>query len=608
MTKTLFSNAPARRARSGGPLSWLTMLLLSVSVLLSSCGGGGEVPFPQPGGLRPLSADFTTRKAINYSPFRTDNRDTEVVTRENLLEDLGLLAQGGFTLLRTFDSSDAVARQLLEIIRDNRLNIKVQLGIFIATTTTTGDQLEANLAFNSAEVARGIALANEFPSIVIAVSVGNETLAFGRSTPAEMAEYLAQVRGSIQQPLTTNDVWDAFAPGPGTPGMSANVINLLDYVSMHTYPILYATPNYYNPWDYEQQDVPEAQRAAAMMDAAVQVVKDNHAAVRKHLEGLGLFTLPIVIGESGWKAVATSDALTYLAHPVNQKMYLDRMNAWVEAERQTGGPLAFFYFEAFDEPWKATANPNFNDDNWGLFNVERQARCAIQSLYPQSQWADGDCSLSEAVFFPTVISQEITADRYTIYADLPTEGEQVVTPSIPFPPDLVNGRGWFGFDNPPNAFAGEGEDATFAFEGPHYVEVATCDPASTCGGPDAYGWGMLATNSTRVDLNQFGASGRLNFSIKTTYPGKLMFGFDTTATGAVFVVADNNNADGYGYVNDGQWHQVSIPIADFVAAGGVFDLTKVTSAFIIADIYDRTGNTARGDTTKVFIDAVFWSK
>jgi exo-beta-1,3-glucanase (GH17 family) len=377
MMNSFFSGAAHRRSRSNAPMSWLTALLLGVSLLLTSCGGGGEVPFPQPGGLRPLSADFTTRKAINYSPYRTDNRDTEVVTRANLLEDLGLLAQGGFTLLRTFDSSDAVARQLLEIVRDNQLNIKVQLGIFIATTTTSGDQLEANLAFNRAEISRGIALANEFPSIVIAVSVGNETLGFGRSTQQEMAEYLAQVRGSVQQPLTTNDVWDAFAPGPSTPGMSANVINQIDYVSMHTYPILYANPGYYAPWDYEQQDVPEAQRAAAMMDASVEVVKGNLAAVRKHLEGLGVRNLPVVIGESGWKAVATSDALTYLAHPVNQKMYFQALQKW-KAESVGGkGPVNVTYFEAFDEPWKGGGHPDEVEKHWGLYRVDRTPKAAL---------------------------------------------------------------------------------------------------------------------------------------------------------------------------------------------------------------------------------------
>ena len=86
-------------------------------------------------------------------------------------------------------------------------------------------------------------------------------------------------------------------------------------------------------------------------------------------------------------------------------------------------------------------------------------------------------------------------------------------------------------------------------------------------------------------------------------------GFGTTVSGAVFVVASNTNTDGYGYVNDGNWHQVSIPISAFTAAGGRFDLTKMTNALVIADIYDKTGNTGtRGNTTKLFIDAVYWSK
>ena len=89
----------------------------------------------------------------------------------------------------------------------------------------------------------------------------------------------------------------------------------------------------------------------------------------------------------------------------------------------------------------------------------------------------------------------------------------------------------------------------------------------------------------------------------------LKFSFGTTVAGAVLVVTSNTNADGYGYINDGNWHQVSIPISAFTAAGAKFDLNKVTNTFVIADIYDQTGNTAsRGSTTKVFIDAVYWSK
>ena len=588
--------AQALRASSHvSPSAWLAALILGVAAVLVACGGGGTVPATQPGGLRPLSADFSTRKAVNYSPYRTANRDTEVVTRANVLQDLGLLAQGGFTLIRTFDSSDEFARLMLQIIKDNQINMKVQLGIFIAPTNNTGAANASALQFNNAEIARGIRLANEFKDIVIAVSVGNESIAFGTSTPEVMAAYLSTVRGGVTQPLTTNDVWDAYAglPGRSGQGMPPFVTNLIDFAAVHTYPLLYASPSYYDPWDWEQQAVPAASRAAAMMDAAVERVKVNYAAVRKHLDGQGHSDIPIVIGEAGWKAVPTGD-LTFLAHPVNQKMFYDRLIAWGDQSKSSGGPVAIFYFEAFDEPWKATANPGFNDDNWGLFNVSRQARYVVQSLYSSSQWEPGSYTLADAVFAPTVVSQVISANRYTVYADAVTAGEAIAPAAQ-----------WFGFDSPPNAFAGEGSDATLAAEGLHFMEIGPAP--STAIGKD-YGWGALTvTTPPRVDLSQFQISGRLNFSIKTTYPGKLMFGFGTTQAGAVFVVASNTNADGYGYVNDGNWHQVSIPISAFTAAGNAFDLTKVTNTLVVADIYDKTLN-ARGSTTKVFIDAVYWSK
>ncbi len=572
--------APWRASSS----AWVGALVLALTCLLAACGGGSVVPATQPGGKRALPDAYSTRKAVNYSPYRTENRDTEVVTRENVLQDLGLLSQGGFTLIRTFDSSDQVARLLLQIIKDNRIDIKVQLGIYLAPTAFgTDEEVAAARQNNDNEIARGINLAADFDGIVIAVSVGNESVGFGRTTPEVMADYVALVRANVTQPVTMNDVWDAFAPGPGGgSGMPPYVTNLLDFVSMHSYPILTT-----NQWDWEQQEAPESGRAAAMMDAAVQRVIDTYAAVRKHLNGQGHFNMPIVVGETGWKAVATSDALTYLAHPANQKMYYDRLIALSDSARAgADGPVAIFYFEAFDEPWKAVVNPDFNDDSWGLFTVERQARFVIQNLFPTSQWAPGDYTLDDAVHAPT--SQVISADRYTVYADLPTDGE-VVAPAAQ----------WFGFDSPPNAFAGEGVDATLAFEGEKFMEIG---PA-----PAAYGWGMLTSTGQRVNLSQFGATGRLNFAIKTTYPGKLMFGFGTAQAGAVFVVASNTNADGYGYINDGQWHQVSIPIAAFTAAGENFDLSRLTEAFVIADIYERTGNPS-GSTTKVFIDGVFWSK
>ena len=63
-------------------------------------------------------------------------------------------------------------------------------------------------------------------------------------------------------------------------------------------------------------------------------------------------TLPIVIGETGWKWRQTNfsqEIETYAANPVNAKWYKDLMQTW---ERSPGGPVTVMDFVAFDEAWK----------------------------------------------------------------------------------------------------------------------------------------------------------------------------------------------------------------------------------------------------------------
>ncbi|TDM08908.1 MAG: hypothetical protein C4K60_05960 [Ideonella sp. MAG2] len=128
---------------------------------------------------------------------------------------------------------------------------------------------------------------------------------------------------------------------------------------------------------------------------------------------------------------------------------------------------------------------------------------------------------------------------------------------------------------------------------------------------------MWCKASTR---NNFATTGRLNFSIKTTYAGKLELGFltGTTTAGSAYDVYLPISSGEYGYVNDGQWHEVSIPISAITPRGAMafgmtdptkskLDLTKVTNPFVIADRYSVTGNGA-GATTKIYIDKIYWSK
>jgi exo-beta-1,3-glucanase (GH17 family) len=111
-----------------------------------------------------------------------------------------------------------------------------------------------------------------------------------------------------------------------------------------------------------------------MMNASLVKAQDNYRAVYDHryrnASGVTVTvgeTLPIVIGETGWKWRQTNSGQeieTYAALPVNAKWYNDLMQSW---ERSAGGPVTIFPFEAFDEAWKQ----QFNDDGWGFWDELR---------------------------------------------------------------------------------------------------------------------------------------------------------------------------------------------------------------------------------------------
>ena len=476
--------------------------------------------------------------------------------------------------------------------------------------------MAANKTTNQAEVDRAVKLANDYKAIVLAISVGNETLVSWSgyaiaSTPGVVAGYVKYVRDRSTQPVTSDDNWAFYAKNSSEKNDPRLVIDAVDFVSMHTYPLLDTVPPAIPNWDWQQQAVPESKRAVAMMDAAIASAKGEYAAVRAHLDSLGQQGKPIIIGETGWKAVPVGNTANR-AHPVNQKMYVDRLKAWRDTAKASGsGPVSIVYFEAFDEPWKG------DDDKWGLFTVARKARYVIQDLklYPASLWdVPPTYTDADAVHAPTIVDNVVTANRYTLYADTVTAGE-VRVDAIPRPIALTDlNLKFFGWDSPPNAFAGEFTGTAADGEGFHYIEVGPS--------PSGYGWGLFATSNSSTDLSQFEATGRLNFRIKTAYPGKLRFGF-LTGSGStaydVYLTLSNTNADGYGYVNDGQWHDVSIPISAIKASGAPsfgnnpgtakFNLSKVTNPFVVNDVYDATGNTTiKGNKTSVFIDNLYWSK
>ena len=320
--------------------------------------------------LRPLPASYTDpgTKAINFSVYRAGGPNVgELPSDADVLEDLGLVHDAGYTLLRLF-GADPVAEKILRIAAANFPDLQFHQGLFLRGPTPESCQD----AVNSAQVATAIRLASQYPNVVT-VSVGNETSFAGNQRITCLLTYVQTVRSQVTQPVTADDDY-SFYKG-STPGYKPDtILAAIDFVSVHGYPI-----SRYNSWNWQQTSTPAGPaRAAAMMNASLAEIQDYYADVYNYLyrnaDGSTVTvgaSLPIVIGETGWKARQTnpgSTIETWAANPVNAKWYNDLLTSW---EGTVGGPSRIFYFEAFDETWKG------DDDGWGLWDQDRLPRYAL---------------------------------------------------------------------------------------------------------------------------------------------------------------------------------------------------------------------------------------
>jgi exo-beta-1,3-glucanase (GH17 family) len=591
---------------------------LALSLALVACGGGGATQVTDvtatPSGARALTADFMSRKAVNYSPFRTATTvgdstkptdiSNEIITDEMVLQDLNLLQNAGFGLIRIFNSDTQVAETVLRVIGNpaNKLDLKVYLGMWMAGYNDAG---------NKQQMALGVALANSYPNIVVAVSVGNESMvnwSDHRMDAKVLAANLATVRSQIKQPVTTDDNWAYYASADRA------VLDTIDFAAVHTYVMV---DTHYLPvaqqWNWKQLNETDlTQRAAKMMDAAMSATKSDYAAARNFLDSKGYTAMPIVIGETGWmNKDPGSGWYKFLAHPVNQKMYFERLTGWANEGKTGTGPKNVFYFEAFDEQWKGS------DDGWGLFNKNREARYAVQSLKANGS-ALTNCVVSALNNCKWKWEAGTYSDADALYFKLPKLNTAVTDAKLVIHSEAING--W-----PDGLRADAYEGDTFKLDYPATGDSASGDSGATLAAskfiklsaftPKDYGWGLLwqstaAPTPVTANMSNF-ANGAIHFSVKTSYVGKLRVGIssDTELGDPVesnLVVVSGN----YGYCTNvtAIWCDVSIPVSAFKAANPALDLRYILTRFSVADIYSETGNTARTGMPDIALDNIYWAQ
>lgn len=587
-------------------LSFKQLARVAVGVLTASligaCGGGGVSGTPaSPTAVfvtnpRALPAEYTSRQAVNYGPYRSDNRVTELdkIGKDqfvkNIEEDLKLLADGKINLIRLFNSSDTDGKIILDVIAANKdLDIKVQLGAYVNTFKYVGNpSVKAQIqADNIKELDRAVALATDakYKDIILAVSVGNETMVNWSGVPidpTDMAVYIKYVRDKVTQPVTTDDNF-LFYSNP----IPKIITDQIDFAAIHAYPNIdteYPDGKFY--WDWKQLSVPAGPaRAQAMMDASIVELKRQYQMSRDALDSMGLRAMPIVIGETGWKTDPIKGPQTQRAHPVNQKMYFQRLEKWRQESRLSGqGPANIFYFEAFDEPWKQ------DDDSWGLFNSKREARYVVQNLYPKPKYKWEPIALTDAdavYFVPPAIAPAFTGSEFALYSD-------TLSTVTGYRLDAFGGT-----TAPINP-----SDASTSAPGDAGVSMAVT-PA-----PANYGWGLLYSPQVARTTQNLEAFKSVNAWIKTTYVGKIEFGLSTLDTDGnsheAFVQIGNGE---YGYCNTGNWCQVSVPLSAFKAKNAKLDFRLVLNPFYVSDRYEYTGKTLNSNIkTPLNIDGIHWAR
>ena len=294
-----------------------------------------------------------------YSGFREgqhpDRGDGAVnPSDEEILEDLQILADHGFRLIRLYDTGENSATTL-ELIREHDVPIKVLLGIWLRAEISNhegcawldepipDEELAANTLENLAEIKRGIDMAKEFDDIVVAVNVGNEALVEWNDHMVSLENviaYVREVKAAIDQPVTVADNYEWWIQD-GAP-LAAEV----DFIGVHTYPA------------WEEKTI----------DEALAYTIENMKGVRAALPGK-----PLAILEAGWATTAIE--FGDRASEAAQTHYYNELKDWATETNTT-----VFFFEAFDEPWKGDPNnPQGAEKHWGVFFVDRMPKQVMET-------------------------------------------------------------------------------------------------------------------------------------------------------------------------------------------------------------------------------------
>ena len=188
--------------------------------------------------------------AVCYSGYREGQKPGDSYpSYEEVKEDL-LIVQKQWKYIRLY-SCDQHSNTVLEVIQNEKLNLRVMLGAFIEAEVNNPNcpwggsynnlQLAQNIENNLFQMNKLIELANEYPNIIFFLFFGNEACVdwTDHLVPVEsVIKYVEMVKSSTSQPVTFCENYvpwlDKLEP----------LVDIIDFISIHTYPV----------WEYKTID------------------------------------------------------------------------------------------------------------------------------------------------------------------------------------------------------------------------------------------------------------------------------------------------------------------------------------------------------------------
>ncbi len=364
--------------------------------------------------------------AISFGGYRGTSR-TEQPTIAQLKDDLRIMHAMGIRFVRTYNvhlpHASNVVKAIAELkTTDPTFEMYVMLGAWIdcaGAWTDAPNHAEEDAEANQAEIQRAVALAQQHPDIVKVIAVGNEAMVHWAASyfvaPKVILQWVEHLQGLKRDGTLPSDLWitssDNFASwgGGGAEYHNADLDSLIravDYVSMHTYPF---HDTHYNPvfWQGAAFDPSDVDAA---MERALEYSQNQYRSVVKYVQRIDP-DKPVHIGETGWASM--SDGFygpegSRAADEYKQALFYQGMSKWTQS---TG--ISCFYFEAFDEPWKSSANPIDSENHFGLFTRDGEAKYAIWSLVEQGAF-DGLTRDGRAIK-PTYAGQRELLNRHILH-------------------------------------------------------------------------------------------------------------------------------------------------------------------------------------------------